>query len=87
MRDFGVFVKFVKTRICGHVWLRDVRQNSLRRLDFKCILIGRWLDLSWSVFVALNSAYFLSDFPLVPLLKNLLKCTILAYQALPIVIV
>ena len=30
MADFGVFAKFARTRLCGHLWTRGLRQNGLR---------------------------------------------------------
>ena len=30
MADFGVFAKFARTRLCGHLWRRGLRQNVLR---------------------------------------------------------
>ena len=30
MADFGVFAKFARTRLCGQLWSRGLRQNVLR---------------------------------------------------------
>ena len=41
MADFGDFAKLAKPRHCRHFWSHGLRQNVLRCLRFKCILIGR----------------------------------------------
>ena len=41
MADFGVFAKFARTRLCGQLRKRSLRQNVLRLLRFTEILIKR----------------------------------------------
>ena len=50
MADFGVFAKFARTRLCGHLWSRSLRQNVLRWLHFKRTLIKRSPALHRNVF-------------------------------------
>ena len=52
MADLGVFVKFVITRLYGHLRSRSLHQNALLCLHFKCILIRRWCNLRQGVFEA-----------------------------------
>ena len=77
MADFGVFAKFARTRLCGHLWTRGLRQNVLRWLHFKRILIRRSRDLCRSVFGAAKFGALFNDFPLVTPLKNFRKWPIL----------
>ena len=77
MADFGVFAKFARTRLCGHLWTRGLRQNVLRWLQFKRILIRGSPDLRRSVFGAAKIGALFNDFPLVPALKNFRKWPIL----------
>ena len=65
MADFGVFAKFARTRLCGHLWTRGLRQNVLRWLHFKRILIKRSPNLRRSVFGAAKFGALFNDFPLV----------------------
>ena len=73
MADFGVFAKFVRTRLYGHLRSLSLHQNALLCLHFKCILIRRWCNLRQGVFEALYSAYFFEHFLLVPPWQNLRK--------------
>ena len=41
MADFGVFAKFARTRLCGQLRKRGLRQNVIRWLRFTRILIKR----------------------------------------------
>ena len=50
MADFGVFAKFARTRLCGQLRKRGLRQNVLRWLRFTEILIRRTPNWRWSVF-------------------------------------
>ena len=52
MADLGLLVKFVITRLYGHLWRRKLQQNVPLWLHFKCILIRRWCDLRQVVFEA-----------------------------------
>ena len=52
MADFGLFGKFVITRLYGHLSRRSLQQNVPLWLHFKCILITRWCDLRQGVFEA-----------------------------------
>ena len=42
MGDLGVLAAFVIARLCGHLWSRCLRQDVVRCLGFKRILIVRW---------------------------------------------
>ena len=77
MADFGVFAKFARTRLCGHLWTRGLRQNVLRWLHFKRILLRRSPYLRRSVFGAAKIGALFNDFPLVAPLKNFRKWPIL----------
>ena len=50
--DLGLLVKFVITRLHGHLWRRSLQQNVPLWLHFTCILIRRWSDLRQGVFEA-----------------------------------
>ena len=50
MADLGFLVKFVITRLHGHLWRHSLQQNVPLWLHFKCILITRWCDLRQGVF-------------------------------------
>ena len=50
MADFGVFAKFARTRLCGQLRKRGLRQNVLRWLRFTGILIRRSPNWRCSVF-------------------------------------
>ena len=52
MADLGLFGKFVRTRLYGHLWRRSLQQNVPLWLHFKRILIKRWCDLRQDVFEA-----------------------------------
>ena len=52
MADLGLFVKFVITRLYGHLWSRSLQQNVLVWLHFQCILLRRWCILPQGVFEA-----------------------------------
>ena len=52
MADFGVFAKFVITRLYGHLRSRSLQQNAVLCLHFKSILIRRWCNLRQGVFEA-----------------------------------
>ena len=73
MADLGLLVKFVITRLYGHLWRRSLQQNVPRWLHFKCILIKRWCDLRLGVFEARIFGLLFEHFPLVPPWENLRK--------------
>ena len=77
MADFGVFAKFARTQLCGHLWTRGLRQNVFRWLHLKRTLIRRSPDLRRSVSCAAKFGALFNDFPLVPPLKNFRKWPIL----------
>ena len=77
MADFGVFAKFAKTRLCGQLLKRCLRQNVFRWLLFAEILMRRSPNWRQSVFQAAEFGLFLSHFPLVFPLKNFKKWPIL----------
>ena len=76
MGDLGVVAAFVIARLCGHLWSRCFRQDVVRCLGFKRILIARSDHLRRAVFKLLKSALFSGQFPLVPPLENLRKWAI-----------
>ena len=69
MADLGGFARFTITRLCGQFWRRRLRQNVVRCLHFKRILMKISCDLRRLFFRPLKSAFFLGGFPLVPLCK------------------
>ena len=73
MGDLGVLAAFVIARLCGHLWSRCLRQDVVRYLDLKGILLVRTDHLRRAVFKPLKSACFSGQFPLVPPLENLRK--------------
>ena len=77
MADFGVFAKFARTRLCGHLWTPDLRQIIIRRLLFKRILVGRAADLCRSVFCAAKFCALFERFSFGPPVKNFRKWPIL----------
>ena len=50
MADLGVFAKFVIIRLYGHLRSRNLQQNAVLCLHFKCILIRRSCNLRQGVF-------------------------------------
>ena len=76
MGDLGVLAAFVIARLCGNLWSRYFRQDVVRYLDFKRILIVRSDHLRRAVLKPLKSACFSGQFPLVPPLENLRKSAI-----------
>ena len=76
MGDLGVLTEFVIARLCGNLWSRSFRQDVVRCLGFKRILIVRSDHLRRAVFKPLKSAFFSGQFPLVPPLENLRKWAI-----------
>ena len=66
MADFGVFAKYAIARNCEHFWSRGLRQNVVRSLHFKRILINRGLDLRRSVFEACEFGLLFERFSLGP---------------------
>ena len=52
MADLGVFAKFVRTRLYGHLRSHSLQQNAVLCLHFKCILNRRWCNLRQGVFEA-----------------------------------
>ena len=76
MGDLGVLAAFVIARLCGNLLRRCLRQDVVRFLPFKRILIVRSDHLRRAVFKPLKSACFSGQFPLVPPLKNLTKWAI-----------
>ena len=73
MGDLGVLPAFVIARLCGNLWSRYFRQDVVRCLGFKRILIVRSEHLRRAVFEPLKSAFFSGQFLLVPPLENLRK--------------
>ena len=53
MRDDGVLAKFAIARLYWHFGSRDLQQNVVLCLHFKCILIRRWWHLRQGVFCGL----------------------------------
>ena len=76
MGDLGVLAAFVIVRFRGQFWSRCLRQDVVRYLGFKRILIFRSDHLRRAVFKPLKSACFSGQFPLVPPLENLRKWAI-----------
>ena len=76
MGDLGVLAAFVIARLRGHLWSRCLRQDVVRCLGFKRILIVRSDYLRQAVLKPLKSASFSGQFPLVPALENLRKWAI-----------
>ena len=79
LRKWAIWVSlaaFVIARLCGHLWSRCLRQDIVRCLGFKRILIVRSDHLRRAVFKPLKSACFFGQFPLVPPLENLRKWAI-----------
>ena len=76
MGDLGVFAAFVIAPLCGHLWSRCLRQDVVRCLGFKRILLIRSDQLRRAVLKPLKSAFFSGQFPLVPPLENLRKWAI-----------
>ena len=76
MGDLGVLAAFVIARLCGNLWSRCLRQDVVRYLGFKRILIVRSDHLRRAVLKPLKSACFSGQFPLVPPLENLRKWAI-----------
>ena len=76
MGDLGVLAAFAIARLFGNLWSRCLRQDVVRCLGFKRILIVRSENLRRAVFKPLNSACFSGQFPLVPPLENLRKWAI-----------
>ena len=66
MADFSAFAKFAITLLCVRFWSRRLRQNVVRCLHFRRILIkGEW-DLRRGVFRALSVALLFRRFSLGP---------------------
>ena len=66
MADFGVFAKLAIARSCEHFWTRGLRQNVVRWLHFKRILIKRRWDLRRGVLGARESDLLFGRFSLGP---------------------
>ena len=66
MADFGVFAKFARTRLCGQLRKRGLRQNVLRWLRFTGILIRRSPNWRRSVFQAAEFGLLFEPFSLGP---------------------
>ena len=66
MADFGVFAKLARTRLCGQLWKRGLRQNVLRWLYSQRISIRRSLSLFGSVFQAAEVGPLFERFSLGP---------------------
>ena len=66
MADFGVFAKLDIARSCEHFWSRGLRQNVVRWLHFKQILIKRGWDLRRGVLGAREFDLLLGRFSLGP---------------------
>ena len=66
MADFGVFAKFARTRLCGQLRKRGLRQNVLRWLRFTRILIRRSPNWRRSVFQAAELGLLFESFSLGP---------------------
>ena len=73
MGDLGVLAAFVIARLSGKLWSRCLRQDVVRCLGFKRILIVRSDHLRRAVRKPLKSACFSGQFTLVPPLENLRK--------------
>ena len=71
--DFGVFAKFARTRLCGHLWTRGLRQNVLRWLFFKNIQIRRSSNFGRSVSRAAKFGPLFERFSLGPPVKEFQK--------------
>ena len=71
MGDLGVLAAFVIARLYENLWSRCLRQDVVRCVGFKRILIVRSDHLRRAVFKPLKSACFSGQFPLVPPLENL----------------
>ena len=69
MGDLGVLAAFDIARLCGHLWSGCLRQDVVRCLGFKRILIVRSDHLRRAVFKPLKSACFSASFPWSPLWK------------------
>ena len=68
MADFGVFAKLAIARNCGHFWSHGLRQNVVRWLHIKRILINWGCDLRRGAFLSLRvRPTFLAIFPWSPL--------------------
>ena len=76
MGDLGVLAAFVIALLCGHLWSRCLRQDVVRFMGFKRILIVRSDHLRRAVFKPLKSTCFSGRFLLVPPLENLRKWAI-----------
>ena len=82
MGDLGVLAAFVIARLCRNLWSRCLRQDVVRCLGFKRILIVRSDHLRRAVLgpvslgPPLKSACFSGQFTLVPPLENLRKWAI-----------
>ena len=66
MADFGVFAKLAIARNCEHFWSRGLKQNVVRWLHFKCILINWGWDLRRGVFGACEFGLLFERFSLGP---------------------
>ena len=66
MADFGVFAKFARTRLCGQLRKRGLRQNVLRWLRFTEILITRSPNWRRTVFQAAEVGLFFDSFSVGP---------------------
>ena len=66
MADLGVFVKFVITRLFGHLRSRSLQQNAVLCSHFKCMLIRRRCNLRQGVFEAPIVGLLFWAFSLVP---------------------
>ena len=73
MSDLGVLAAFVIARRCGNLWSRCFKQDVVRCVGFKRILIIRSDHLRRAVLKPLKSACFSGQFPLVPPLDNVRK--------------
>ena len=73
MGDLGVLAAFVIARLCGNLWGRCLRQDVVRYVSFKRILIVRSDHLRRAFLKPLKLACFSGQFPLVPPLENLRK--------------
>ena len=76
MGDLGVLAAFVIARFYVNLWSRCLRQDVVRCVGFKRILIVRSDQLRRGVLKPLKSACFSGQFPLVPPLENLRKWAI-----------
>ena len=73
MGDLGVLAAFVIARLRGNLWSGCFRQDVVRCLGSKRILIVRSDHLRRAVLKPLKLACFSGQFPLVPPLQNLRK--------------